>query len=346
MILGRTDHSRYTSHLPMRTTVFKDPEPNGEGDGPIVPIAPAELATTSGDPARNPVVGYLARLGASSRRTMLGALTSIARLLAGPSAVALTLPWQLLQPAHTSALRSRLVDLYSPSTANRMLAALRGVLREAWRLGLLSAEQHERLRDLPPAPGSRLLAGRQVAQGELRALFAACDVSTIGRRNAALLALGYGGGLRRSEIVGLDLGDVDLVRGSVRVVGKGGKDRLVWLASGAPQLLGRWIEVRGVEAGPLLLPVRRSGAVVGRRLSAQAVLDALRGLAARAGVAKLSPHDLRRSWVGDLLDAGADLASVQRLAGHSSPSTTSRYDRRPEGAKQRAASLLHVPLAP
>jgi integrase len=102
------------------------------------------------------------------------------------------------------------------------------------------------------------------------------------------------------------------------------------------------LAVRGNDNGPLLCPVNKAGKITIRRLSDQAVLGALQKRARQATVKGFSPHDLRRTFISDLLDAGADIATVQRMAGHASPETTSRYDRRGEATKRRAASLLHL----
>lgn len=310
---------------------------------PEVALVPVEVPHD-----RNPALVYLARLAPSSRRVMRGALRRMAELLTSGRCDEVTCPWGGLRYQHTAAVRAWLAERYAPATANRYLAALRGVLKEAWRLGHTDAETYRRTVDLPAVRGETLPAGRAISGGELRALFASCaeDGTPGGARDAALLALLYGGGLRRSEAVGLDVDDYDPSTGAVRVThGKGNKARIVYLANGGRAAVAAWLEVRGLKPGPLLLPVSKYGRIAVRRLTDQAVYDGLRRRARRAGVAACSPHDCRRTFVGDLLDAGADLVSVQRLAGHANVTTTARYDRRGEEAKRKAADLLHVPYS-
>ena len=235
----------------------------------------------------------------------------------------------------------------SPATANLTLAALRGVARAAWRLGLMSAEDLARIRDVPRVGGSRLPAGRSATGGELAALLAACgrDPGPLGARDGALLAVLYGGGLRRAEISALAIDAWDAERRVRRVRGKGDKERLVPLPPGAAAALADWLAVRGRAPGLLFHRILKGGRVVATGITTQAVYDILLGRATLTGVDDLSPHDLRRTYAGDLLDAGADLSVTQQLLGHASPVTTARYDRRGEGAKRRAAALLHVPYA-
>ena len=101
--------------------------------------------------------------------------------------------------------------------------------------------------------------------------------------------------------------------------------------------------VRGDRAGPLFVRILKGGKLTSARLTPQAIYHIQHARARAAGVATFSPHDLRRTYAGDLLDAGVDLATVQKLMGHSDANTTARYDRRGERAKRQAARLLHVP---
>jgi site-specific recombinase XerD len=294
---------------------------------------------------RHPAYVYLAHLAPGSRRTMAQALKVIAAL-AGQHPD--TLDWAGLRYQHTQAIRARLAETRSPAGVNKILAALRGVLKEAWRLGLMDAETYHRAVDLPGVRGVRLPTGRALSRRELQRLFAACaqDGTAVGRRDAALIAVLYGAGLRRSEVTALDLADYNPETTELRVLsGKGDKDRMCYVTDGARAALDAWLTARGNEPGPLFWPADGRGRpLVNRRMTDQAVLLLLRRRAAQAKIAAFTPHDLRRSFISDLLDAGADMVTVQKLAGHANVQTTARYDRRGEEAKRRAVELLRVPF--
>ncbi|MCI0547882.1 MAG: site-specific integrase [Candidatus Rokubacteria bacterium] len=312
---------------------------------------PAEVSTEP--PDRNPFRVYLARLAPGSRPTMAEALGMIARIASGGRLEAEVFPWATLRYQHTQAIRTALVNTVSPRTGrplspasiNKALSALRGVLREAWRLGQLSAEDLARATDLEPVRGSRPLRGRALAPHELARLFHVCqeDATPAGPRDAVILALGVGAGLRRAEIAGLDLADLDFAGERVRVHGKGNKVREVPVKGGTLEAIRAWLAHRREESGPLVCPVRKGGRVVLERLSPQAVLRVCEKRAREAGVEGFMPHDLRRTYISTLLDRGADLSVASELAGHASPTTTKRYDRRGERARHEAAATVVVP---
>jgi len=307
--------------------------------------------TTTGDTSvtadRHPVSVYLARLTKGSAKTQAFSLKSVARVAAGEHVDIMALPWHQLRYEHTAAIRRALADQYAPSTVNRCLAAMRQVLETCARLDLMSFEDCQKAK-VPDIKSDKLPAGRGLNRGELASLMNCCASQTAqDARDAALIATLYTTGIRRSEAVTLTLDDYNSTTGCLTVRGgKGNQDRTTYTTNGAKQALDAWLLVRGSEPGAIFVGINKAGRVSARRLTPQAVMHICRTRAEQAGVKRFSPHDLRRSFVSDMLDAGADIATVQRLAGHANPSTTARYDRRGEETKRKAAELLHIPYMP
>ncbi|WJW66117.1 tyrosine-type recombinase/integrase [Candidatus Chlorohelix allophototropha] len=317
----------------------------------ILPADSMELVTVELPPSlpldQNPAAIYLASLRPVGRRGMRRALAAIVETIKGEPSDPLDFPWHSLRFQHTQALRAKLAERYRPATVNHMLSALRGVLSQAENLGLISADDFRRTTKLKGIRGESLPKGRALIPNEVTLLLRVCqkDKSPKGARDLALVAVLYGAGLRRSEVVKLDLKDFDTKDNSLKVrSGKGGKDRITYLGQGSGTVLAAWVKVRGEESGPLFLPVNKVGKLQKRRLSDQAVLWILSQRGKEAGLEHFSPHDMRRTFISDLLDAGADIATVQKLAGHASVTTTARYDRRGEVAKQKAAELIKLPF--
>ena len=310
------------------------------------PRTEAALSGPIPNDRNHPIWVYLFRLAPGSLRTMASALKIIAKMGPDDADTLVTFRWPNLRYRHTVAIRAALAARYKPTTVNKMLAALRGVLKECQKLGWMSADDFQKAVDIPILKASTLLRGRALTSSEITALQSACsrDPRAAGVRDAAVIGVMYGTGLRRAEIVKLDCSHYNQDGNELTVVsGKGRKDRLVYVPDGAAEAIKDWLRFRGSHAGPLFCRVNKAGRVSPRRLSGQGIWHILRKRGSEAGVESFSPHDLRRSCITDLLAGGADIFVVQQLAGHSDPKTTMRYDRRGEVAKRTAARKLRVP---
>ncbi len=307
--------------------------------------------------ARNPMDAYLASLSPNGARAMRERLRAVARLIgvAAPPGLApeeaLRDHWHTLPFERVERIRQALLARGSaPSTVNLTLAALRGIARYARRLGLISADDERARREVAGARGQRPPAGRALATAELAALARACvaDEGPAGARDLALLAIWRVAGLRRAELADLLLGDYRPGDPPTLVIrrGKGNKGRELPLNADAAVAVGRWLRVRGRRDGALCCRIDRWGNLdpARRGLSPHALYKLLLKRADQAGIAHASPHDFRRTAIGDILDAGHDLATAQQLAGHASPVTTARYDRRGGHARARAVASLRFPV--
>jgi integrase len=208
--------------------------------------------------------------------------------------------------------------------------------------------QAQRAAEVASVRGESAQRGRHVSDGEIRALLEACMVHDTegGTRDAALIAVAFATGMRRAELCALALGDVALIDEGYELTirrAKGGKTRVVAVYNGARDYLRDWLTLRGDDPGPLFLAVRKDGVILDHGISPAALQAMLGKRALVAGVTNVHWHDARRTMAGELLDRGADLSTVQKLLGHSSPVTTSSYERRGDEVRNRALQGLHVP---
>jgi len=288
---------------------------------------------------------YLAKQSKGSLRARTIDINNIAEIV-GIEAEAM--PWHMLRNPHTEIIRQGLIEAGHKYTyINRILSTLRGMLKTAWLAELMTTDDYHRAIAVKDVRGESLPTGREVSKGEILAIMQACenDPSPAGARDASLIGVLYGGGLRRAEAVALKLSDYNPETGELVVSGKGNKERLAYMKNGGGRALVDWLNIRGSEPGALFVPINKGGNFEIKEMTTQAVFNILRKRSIEAGVAEFSPHDLRRSFVSHLLEAGADISTVSKMAGHASIETTKRYDKRGEVAKEKASELLHVPYS-
>ncbi|MCA1685794.1 MAG: tyrosine recombinase XerC [Planctomycetia bacterium] len=209
---------------------------------------------------------------------------------------------------------------YAASTVARRLASLRSFYRFQRRQGTMSADPSGGLRN--PKQPQRLPRMLRV-EDVIRLLDAIATDTPAGVRDRAMFETLYGGGLRVSELVGLNLDDVDADQQLLRVRGKGRRERLCPVGPLTTTWIGHWVALRvPKKAGEPAVFLNRFGTRLTARSVGRLLEDHLKGLGLDPGA---SPHTLRHSFATHLLDRGADLRSVQELLGHRSLATTQIY---------------------
>jgi integrase/recombinase XerD len=224
---------------------------------------------------------------------------------------------------------------YSSRSTARLLSCLRGFYRQLAEQGMVTVDPTQRL-DLPKL-GRRL--PESLSEAQVTALLEAPDCDQpIGLRDRSMLELLYATGLRVSELIGLKLSMLNLRQGVVRVVGKGGRERLVPVGEEALDWLQRYLAggralLLGERTSDVLFPSRR-----GRAMTRQTFWYAVKRYASQAGMrVTISPHTLRHAFATHLVNHGADLRAVQMMLGHADLSTTQIYTH----VAQRRLKSLH-----
>lgn len=288
----------------------------------------------------NPVNSYLLSLDSLVNvQTNKATLKRICKELSGNSDYH-TFNWHELDYGMALYIKSWLTQRgLSPNSINTYLSTLKGVARELWKQKTISGDDYNHIKEACKIKGSRLGTGRALKKGEIITLFDYCyDLGVLGHRNAALIALGYGSGLRISELTQLNA--ENYINGDFRIIGKGNKERINPIPKQAKKIIDRWLLWRGDHNGALFNPIRRGDNITTRRLTPKAVGRIIRETAQKAGIPALKPHDLRRSFATNLIENGVDLFTVQNLMGHANLETTRRYDMRGEIVKSEAVEKL------
>jgi len=299
---------------------------------------------------RNPLTLYLTRLAPSSQLTMRYVLQDAADRLGLDEVNLEDIDWHLLQPEQVIALVAALrEDGYAPNTSSLYVNAVRGVMNEAWRMSLISQEHLLKMRSVKAASGTRLGQGRNLRRTLIREMMEVCaaDPRPQGLRDAAVIGLLYGSGMRKSESVNLDLAQIDFEQRSLRVIGKGNKELVKYAPDWAFAKLQAWLEFRrgqlkeGEEDDTFLFNrIRRGSHITRERITKHAIYYIARQRGDQVGV-KIMPHDFRRSFITRVIEEH-DLSIAQKLAHHTNIQTTASYDVRDDNERRRAVDRFDL----
>lgn len=287
-----------------------------------------------------------------SQRAMVGALRRLAVTFSRGRYDETTFPWELLVDDDlTATLCSTVAAGYARATAVKDASALRVMLGCCQRVGLLTYEELQHARSIEVSWGAhRPPAGQYLSEDDVARIVRACGNATAGAntriRDAALVMVLASSAARGDEVTGVLVEHTDLAASRLWLHRtKSGLPRDAWLHPEAVHAVDRWLDVRGREAGPLFVPLSRTGRplVHHGELSVRQARKIVGLRAAEAGIDGVTLHDLRRFVITTLLERGVDLALVAKVVGHKNPTTTAGYDRRPARQQRDAVARLHLP---
>lgn len=305
-----------------------------------VPERAALLAVpTVRDPAE-PAKVYVASLSTpKSRSTAVEALRRLAPIFGFESWEAI--PWSQVTARETELARAVVGEKFRPATARLTLSILKGVLKYAFKLGHMSAEQYQRASMLKPIRGETLTKGRAMADTEVAKLWKYIDDELPGALAdmvRAIFAVALGGGLRREEITKLTTEHVSAGAEKLMVSGKGRKERIQQLPKWASEVVFRWLFARSkmrLKTDAIFVPIALDGRVTDRPMSDLGVWRTVVRVTRAAGIDAISTHDLRRTFATQMM-RNERLPIVQKLMGHTNATTTLRYDRSSQEEADRA----------
>lgn len=286
---------------------------------------------------------YISGLAPSGRRGITSLLNRSASILKC-GADADNYPWEQLNYAAVTKVRAALLDDgYAVSSVNMALSALRGVAQTAFNLNCMDAETLARVRSVKRVNGDIQRKGRALDKQEILALIQAArqHLQPVRRcRDVAIVLTLCGAGLRAGELVKLERRDYD---NGVLIVrqGKGRRYREIHVADVVNKAICAWLKVSANEASSTLFGrIQRNGKVISQPLTTTGLTGILAELQQTSGIARFTPHDMRRSFITRLLEQGVDINTARQLAGHSDISTTTRYDYRGDNIKVKASKNL------
>ncbi|WP_040552508.1 tyrosine-type recombinase/integrase [Rheinheimera nanhaiensis] len=290
---------------------------------------------------------YLSRLSANSKTSIASQLRSIAKIMDWP--VEDEARFHRINYQDMLQIRAMLQHAgWAARSINRAQVAIRSIVKIAVMMKLADSEQLNQLSSLSKLKHAEY-PGTALTKQQVQALFTLLERSTsaVGKRNVALFAVLLGTGLRRSELVALELKDVDLNKQTLLVRnGKGNKSRTVFLPKWCLNYLQSWLKLRSMQPGYLFCSMFISGVVtLDKPLSVWLVYRLIKDKLQHIGVANASPHDLRRTFITRLLEQNIDLNTVRQMAGHASITTTTIYDKRDMQFMQQAATALNYDIA-